>query len=43
MAGVIIGKSDEFKGYGFFSRDKTIVMTQHVRNVETLKRNRTLS
>ena len=35
--GIIIGKSDEIKGYGvYITRDKVVVMTQHVENVETV-------
>uniref|UniRef100_A0AAV1T532 Integrase catalytic domain-containing protein n=1 Tax=Peronospora matthiolae TaxID=2874970 RepID=A0AAV1T532_9STRA len=35
--GVIIGKSDEVKGYRvYIPRDKVVVVTQYVKNVETL-------
>uniref|UniRef100_A0AAV1TY94 Integrase catalytic domain-containing protein n=1 Tax=Peronospora matthiolae TaxID=2874970 RepID=A0AAV1TY94_9STRA len=35
--GIIIGKSDEMKGYRvYLPREKTVIVTQHVRNVETL-------
>ena len=35
--GFIIGKSDEMKGYRvFIPKDKIVIVTQHVRNVETL-------
>ena len=34
---IIIGKRDEIKGYSLYSpRDKVVVVTQHVKNVETL-------
>ncbi|KAG3195587.1 hypothetical protein PC128_g8382 [Phytophthora cactorum] len=35
--GMIVGKSDEIKGYRvYIPRDKIVVVTQHVSNVETL-------
>uniref|UniRef100_A0AAV1T1Y5 Retroviral polymerase SH3-like domain-containing protein n=1 Tax=Peronospora matthiolae TaxID=2874970 RepID=A0AAV1T1Y5_9STRA len=35
--GIIIGKGDEMKGYRvYLPREKSVVVTQHVRNVETL-------
>uniref|UniRef100_A0AAV1UCR1 Integrase catalytic domain-containing protein n=1 Tax=Peronospora matthiolae TaxID=2874970 RepID=A0AAV1UCR1_9STRA len=35
--GIIIDKSDEMKGYRvYLPREKTVIVTQHVRNVETL-------
>ncbi|KAG4049478.1 hypothetical protein PC123_g15250 [Phytophthora cactorum] len=35
--GMIVGKSDEIKGYRvYIPRDKVVVVTQHVSNVETL-------
>ena len=35
--GIIIGKSDEIKDYRvYIPRDKVVVVTQHVKNVETL-------
>lgn len=35
--GLVIGRSDEMKGYKvFISNEKIVVVTQHVRNVETL-------
>ena len=34
--GIIIGKSDEMKGYRvYLPREKIVMVTQHVRNVET--------
>ena len=34
--GIIIGKSDEMKGYRvYLPREKIVIVTQHVRNVET--------
>lgn len=37
ISGIIIGKSDEIKGYRVhIARDKIVVVTQHVRNVATL-------
>lgn len=36
-AAIIIGKSDETKGYRvYIPKDKVVVVTQHVRNIETL-------
>ncbi|CAI5703653.1 unnamed protein product [Peronospora effusa] len=36
-AAIIIGKSDETKGYKvYIPKDKVVVVTQHVRNIETL-------
>ena len=35
--GIIIGKIDEMKGYSvYLPREKIFIVTQHVRNVETL-------
>ncbi|KAG3111682.1 hypothetical protein PI124_g9080 [Phytophthora idaei] len=40
-SGMIVGKSDEIKGYRVYvQRDKVVVVTQHVTNVVTLRRAR---
>ena len=40
-AAIIIGKSDETKGYKvYIPKDKVVVVTQHVHNIETLSNGR---
>ena len=37
QADVIIGKDDETKGYRvYLAKDRVVVVTQHVKNIETL-------